>query len=243
MSSAPVVALRCPSCGSESKATEKPAEFVCIKCETRFQLVSSTPTASSTTTALRVDHCSLCDRDLPSVQTTYRCKECGKTDFCASCVVLIGKDEGDDQRSLCRTCMNRKGMACSFCNNYASRVCMSCSRRGCDEHEGGFFDLPISSVRGAKIYHLKCPTCGQLCIDCTEINSDPLNMGWSFTCVKCGNQFKPDFEPGRGCGSCGRTIPKTAQTCPYCGKQQVSTRVFLQLRPLVLRRHRSEPLR
>lgn len=239
MTSPPAALLRCPSCGSRAKATEKGGEFICPKCQTRFQLVTSAPSDSPTKAEPKAERCGICNRDLRLFDTTYRCSECGKTGFCSSCVVMIGIDGRNDERALCRICMNRKGLACLFCNNYAARVCVSCSRRACGIHESGFFDLAIASfLTGSKIYNLNCPTCKQVCVDCTETKSHPLGLRRKFSCIKCGNDFEPPFELGKSCNFCGQVIPKKSEICPHCGKPRVSIRLFLQLRRFLLTRSR-----
>ena len=137
-----VVAIRCPACGSAAASTTTPNEFVCTHCQSRFQIVR--PADGTVYTDARTHHCPICGRAVQATQS-FKCTECGETDFCGNCVTTI--PSLGTQRFVCRACINRKGWACYSCGNYAPRACMVCGRHACQSHNFAMFWLDKSKYR------------------------------------------------------------------------------------------------
>jgi hypothetical protein len=206
-----VIAIRCPTCGSAAASTSNPNEYVCTHCESRFQIVR--PADATVLTDTRAHHCPLCGRAVQALQS-FRCTECGTADFCSNCVVSV--PSLGTRRFVCRTCMNRKGWACSTCGGLATTTCISCRRRACEQHNLASFGVSEGAIAG----FLTCPTCrGQLCKNCVEIRSSFFST--KYYCKKCRTELTWSQQQGRTCKFCYRTVPSGATFCTFCGKSQL----------------------
>jgi hypothetical protein len=182
-----VVAVTCPYCRSNRniESTGNPNEYVCIHCQTRFQIVR--PADGTVLTDVKLHHCPICGKSVQMNQS-FRCTECNKVDFCANDVTAISRD-GMTQRFVCRTCIIKNGWACSTCGDLASSTCVVCHRRACGRHkveafgiQGGRYDLTTTG-------YLTCQVCGGvLCRNCVDV--DETIFSTKYICKKCRTKLR-----------------------------------------------------
>ncbi len=211
-----VVAIRCPTCGSAATSTTTQNEYECTHCQSRFQIVR--PADATVVTDARAHHCPICGRAVQTTQS-FRCTECGRIDFCNSCVATV--PSLGTQRFVCRNCMSQKGWACSGYGNYATAFCISCRRRACGQHVIELFGL--QHTRGGQtnqVDYFNCPTCkGQLCSACVLEKSGIFST--KFYCRKCGTEVNVSLQPTRVCRFCYHGVEHVSAFCPSCGKALV----------------------
>ena len=206
-----VVAIRCPTCGSAATSTANPDEYVCSHCRTRFQIMRPSATVISDTKA---HHCPICGRPVAALGS-FRCTDCGRSDFCDHCVTAIPLQ--GTERFVCRTCITRKGWACSECGEYAATVCIICSSRACPQHVDRYFGFLVGEDR--QMHYASCPTCkGQLCANCSEIRRGFFST--KVLCKRCGGELSLSPRQPSSCMFCGMTVPPKAAFCPNCRKAQ-----------------------
>jgi DNA-directed RNA polymerase subunit RPC12/RpoP len=208
-----VVAIRCPTCGSVANSTTTANEYQCSHSQSRFQIIR--PADGVVISDSRAHHCPICGRAVQTTQS-FKCTECGRVDFCKSCVTsipILGAE-----RFVCRACMAIKGWACSSCGGYATLVCINCRRRACGEHTVGFFAL--QHVKGAetiRVEYFTCTSCkGQLCNSCIEKKSGIFST--KYLCRRCNTELEAASTPNRVCKSCGHTAGAPSAFCTTCGK-------------------------
>ena len=137
--------------------------------------------------AKKTHHCPICGKAVQNLQS-FRCTECGKEDFCDSCVASI--PIFGTQRFVCLECVNRKGWACPSCGGYAAIVCVNCGKRTCDSHIMELFGLQLQRPNGEtyRTDYFNCLTCkGQVCWDCVEERGFLLK---EYHCKKCGSNLE-----------------------------------------------------
>lgn len=174
-----VVAIRCPSCGSAAASTSNANEWVCSHCQTRFQITR--PADGTVITDAKAHHCPICGRPVQVIQS-YKCTECGRLDFCESCVTAVPNLGAE--RFVCRSCVHNKKWNCAICGNYGATTCIACSRRACQEHDAKLFAYSI----GSDTIILNCISCaGQVCADCAEPRRRFIRT--RFYCNKCRNKL------------------------------------------------------
>lgn len=209
-----VLAIRCPNCGSAAASTQNPNEYVCTNCQTRFQIVR--PSDATVVTDIRAHHCTTCGRPVQTLQS-FKCTECGKADFCESCVTPVPSLGA--RRFVCRTCVQQKGWACATCGDYAGLVCGSCPRRSCEKHSSKIFGFADSEATWTELlFFFDCPTCGKLCSNCVETKKGFFSD--SFFCRKCRHQLQPVKQPAKACIFCKQMILATESFCSHCGRSQ-----------------------
>ena len=208
-----VVPIRCPTCGSAAASTAKPDEYVCKHCSTRFQITQPSAMLISDT---KTHNCPSCGRPVSALQS-FRCTECGRLDFCQRCVTAIPIQRGAE-RFVCRTCIMKKGLACSDCGDYGATVCFFCSRRACQKHVANLFGLYVSE--DDETYYASCPTCrGTICNSCVQIKKRFFST--KVQCKKCGTELSLSPQQLFSCKFCGTTLPSNAAFCPKCGRSWV----------------------
>jgi DNA-directed RNA polymerase subunit RPC12/RpoP len=207
-----VVAIRCPTCGSAAASTANPDEYVCRHCNTRFQITHPTATVISDT---RAHHCPICGRPVSALES-FRCTECGRADFCQRCVTAMPLR--GTERFVCRTCLTKKGMACSDCGDYAPTVCSVCSRRACQKHVDSYFALYVG--KECQVHYAICPSCkGIVCNNCTQLKRGVFST--KVRCGKCGTEVSLSPDQVVSCQFCGVALSANVAFCPSCGRARM----------------------
>jgi hypothetical protein len=210
-----VVPIRCPTCGSAASSTASPNEYVCDHCKTRFQIVR--PSDGTIVTDAIAHHCPTCGRSVHTIQS-FRCTECGRIDFCESCVTKVPTSLGA-HRFVCRSCATQKGWMCSDgnCGDYGTRVCVACSRRACEKHISLIFAHTVGTEPVHEFRFFSCETCGgEVCMNCVESRIGIFRA--KSYCSKCHNELRIRAEVPIICKVCDNVMPKSATVCSNCGR-------------------------
>ena len=159
--------------------------------------------------------CPICGRPITTLGS-YGCTECGRVDFCERCVTTIPLR--GTERFVCRTCITKKGLACTDCGDYAPTVCHVCSRRACQRHLDGLFALYVGQER--EVHYAICPSCkGTLCSNCTQVKRGVFST--KVQCIRCGSELSLSPKQFLSCNFCGAALPSNSAFCPSCGRARI----------------------
>lgn len=185
--------IRCPKCGAPKAKSLKPDLYVCVYCDSEFNIVR--PDVVRTDSVAH--NCPICGKPVKAGEG-YTCAKCKKYDVCGDCA-----DKGPGAVYMCRDCLKDAGVSCVMCGKLGYIVCGSCAKmaeRGvipkgevaqtCEACQHFVFEGSNYNKSGripvVEKLQFTCPKCGQICSVCAEEKVE--RNGSVYHCKNCGSR-------------------------------------------------------